>query len=280
MQVLIVVYAVICLGAIGISFISLLDQKAVNNLAVRIVTIVILSVSWYEPLTFVSGIIAKSGGPPQWLMIAIPMVLMVPFFYTSVTIFTGPTGIAEKIQNTITMRMNPIAESFPAAEKAEAAKDWDGAFALYRDKYLPKQYNNPLIWQRIAGILRQWKDPEKSFNELLTMVKQAPDEEARIVYALSSADALLLGIGSSGRCVKLLKAVLPAISKEEFKALIVSKLASVETTLRQGVTTRTAAPVQQKVSRPWIDDAAPSPSTPRPVTPRPEPPAAPPPPAA
>jgi hypothetical protein len=204
---LIAVYSVICLGAIGISFISLLDQKAVNNLAVRIITIVILAISWYEPLTFVSGLWAKTGGPPEWLLIAIPLLLMAPFFYTTVTIFTGGTSLGERIQNSITMRMTATgAQEFPAADKAEAAQNWDKAFELYRDKYLPNQYHNPILWNRIVGIMRRWNDLERALNELLNMVKGAPSEDSRLYYALGAADVLAVGLGSKGRALKLLKA--------------------------------------------------------------------------
>lgn len=220
----------------GISFISVLDQKAVNNLAVRIITIVVLSVSWYDPLLVATKSMSDNGSLPQFIWITIPLLLMAPFFYTSITIFTGPIGLAEKIQSTITMRLSQSADSFPEAEKAEAGKDWDRAFALYRDKYLPKQFQNPIIWQRIVGILRRWGDPEKAFNELLTLCKKAPSDDARVHYAIQSADVLALGIGSMGRAAKLLKAILPVFTQETHRLMVNGKLAaytSAETTSRQ-----------------------------------------------
>lgn len=232
---LILVYCVICLGALGISFISLLDQKAVNNLAVRTITIIVLGVSWYDPLLVATKSLAGNSAVPQFLWITLPLLLMAPFFYTTITIFTGPLAIAEKIQSTITMRVSASADSFPEAEKAEAGKEWDRAFAIYRDKYLPKQYENPLVWQRIVGIMRRWTDPEKSFNELLLMVKKAPHDDARVQYAIQAADCLALGIGSMGRAAKILKAILPVFTQENHRLMIQGKLAaysSAESTAR------------------------------------------------
>jgi hypothetical protein len=220
---------------LGISFISVLDQKAINNLAVRIITIVVLSVSWYDPLLVATKSIATNSVLPQFLWISFPLILMAPFFYTSITIFTGPIGLAEKIQSTITMRLSQSADSFPEAEKAEAGKEWDRAFAIYRDKYLPKQYQNPIVWQRIVGILRRWGDPEKAFNELLMMVKKAPNDDARVHYAIQAADCLALGIGSMGRASKLLKAILPVFTQEAHRLMVNGKLAAytgAETTAR------------------------------------------------
>lgn len=240
---LILVYAVICTGALGISFISMLDQKAVNNLAVRIVTVVVLGVSWYEPLTMVTRVFENQSGPPQWLMIAIPLVVMIPFFYTTVTIFTGPLGVVEKIQSTVKFTLKQEIDSFPEAEKAEAAMDWDKAFAVYRDKYLPRQYTNELIWKRLLSIFRRWNDLDKTLNELMAMVKGAPDEESRVAYALQSADVLTLGLATSGRAVRLLKAVIPAFTNENFRLMVNGKLAAIGAmTERGGATVTTPRP--------------------------------------
>jgi hypothetical protein len=240
-------YGIICLGALGITFISVIDNRIVNKLPVRIVTVVILGVSWYEPLTFVTRQFEMQSGFPQWLGIGIVLLLMAPFFWTTITIFTGGDPIAEKFQQAMALRFTQSADSFPDAEKAEAAKDWDRAFAIYRDKYLPKQFNNPMLWRRLLGIVRRWNDPEKTASELLTMVRGAPDDDKRVEYALGAADLLSIGIGSSGRATQLLKATLPVFKTDAQRDRVTAKInalaASEATTLRApAARTRTPPP--------------------------------------
>lgn len=123
-----------------------------------------------------------------------------------------------------TLRYESSAGSFPEAEQAEQAGQWDAAFRIYRDTYLPRHYKDAVIWQRLSTILRFWADSERSSMELLELVTRAPSDEARIEYALQSADLLSVYLGSTVRARRLLEAIEPQIKNKKHQELLETKI--------------------------------------------------------
>ncbi len=226
------VYGIICLGSAGVSFLSLMDQKVINHLATRGITLSVLILSWLEPLSITSRQFERDLGWPAAVWFLGPVLLLAPFLTTSATIFTGPLGLFDRLRARLGRRFAAAQslEPYPDAFKAEQVFDWDRAFAIYRDRYLPRDYDTRIIWNRLLSVCRKWNDAEKSLSALQSMAKTAPSERVRLTYVLESADLLSTGLGSSGRAMTLLKASLPTFSDPKHREQITKRMTAACTT--------------------------------------------------
>jgi hypothetical protein len=91
---LLVVYSIICMGAISASFLAFYDQELISDPSrlkfSRIATMVLFALCWYEPLLVSTGYIENRTGIPWALMFVLPLGLLGPYFYNTYFVFTDP----------------------------------------------------------------------------------------------------------------------------------------------------------------------------------------------
>jgi hypothetical protein len=169
-------------------------------------TLVVLALYWTEPLLLSTRLFHV----PQWLTLPIPILLLAPFVVTTFSF----------------RRRQPVDDPFPEAVRAEQARDWDRAFAIYRDTYLARHCESRLIRERICGILIHWDDFDRALRGLQGLIGSAPSDRLRAEYAVQSAE-LLAVLGSKTCAMRLLKDALPLFTCDTHRTRIFKKITDV-----------------------------------------------------
>jgi hypothetical protein len=221
--VLIAVYLIILMGCVGVSFLSFLDVRFVNTLIMRIITLVGLGLVWWEPISIIGTEFNSWSGMPGILVWLGPVLVLLPFFYTTFMIFGEPW----------VERMRPgrkrvrVTGDYPKARQAELAEDYEGAFAAYRDHYLRQNPLDSLLWERMGRALLRFKDRPSAADAIIEIVRSARDEDQQVNYALAGCDTMHRILRQTDKAVMLLKSLIPMIQDPRNRTLLEKKLESI-----------------------------------------------------
>jgi membrane-anchored protein YejM (alkaline phosphatase superfamily) len=89
---LVLVYAIVCGGALSASFLAFYDEEVFRSgmalRVYRVISLVVFVLCWFDPLRISTVSMELSTGIPMALSIVVPVLLLVPFFYSTWVVFT------------------------------------------------------------------------------------------------------------------------------------------------------------------------------------------------